>query len=141
MPQRPWAGPRHRDRNSTTYPGRHGHGHTTRPKFRTRISRICGATCSPLAALFIVLGGTAVALPGKNTVDSGDIQNKAVKTKDIAKEAVTEKKIADGAVTSPKLAAGSVGTQKIADNAVTGAKADEASFQGLVKGDGRQSDR
>ena len=100
-------------------------------------------------ALFIVLGGTAVALPGKNTVDSGDIAKKAVKSSDIAKKAVKKKnlangavitdKLADGAVATGKLADGSVTTAKIGGDAVTGAKADEASFQGLVKGDGRQS--
>ena len=92
----------------------------TQTKFRNRITSHLRRNVLAVAALFIVLGGTAVALPGKNSVDSGDIRNKTVKTKDIAKQAVTEK--------------------KLADNAVTGAKADEASFQGLVKGDGRQSD-
>jgi hypothetical protein len=82
-----------------------------------------------LVALFVALGGTAAALPGKNTVDSGDIKKKAVKTRDIAKQAVTEPKLADGAVT----------TAKLANGAVTGAKADEGSFEGLIKGDGRQS--
>lgn len=101
------------------------------------------------AALFIVLGGTAVALPGKNTVDSGDIAKKAVKSSDIAKKAVKKKNIANGAVITDKLADGAVATGKLADGAVatakldaeavTGAKADEASFEGLVKGDGRQS--
>jgi hypothetical protein len=100
----------------------------TQTKFRNRITSHLRRNVLAVAALFIVLGGTAVALPGKNTVDSGDIRNKAVKTKDIAKQVVTEKKLADGAVTTPK----------IAPDAVTGAKADEATFQGLIKGDGRQ---
>jgi hypothetical protein len=79
------------------------------------------------AAMFLVVaGGTAAALPGKNTVDSGDIRKRAVQSKDIAKQAVKQKTIADGAVT----------TQKLADGAVTGAKADEASFTGLIQGDG-----
>ena len=35
-------------------------------------------------ALFVALGGTAaVALPGSNSVDSGDIKNNAVKGKDV----------------------------------------------------------
>jgi hypothetical protein len=109
------------------------------------------------AALFIVLGGTAVALPGKNSVTSDDIAKGAVKSKDLAKKAVkgkhiakgavkkgklaanavTTSKLANGAVTGPKLAEKAVGREKIADNAVGGAQADEATFQGLVKGDGR----
>jgi hypothetical protein len=44
-------------------------------------------------ALLAALSGTAVALPGKNTVDSGDIKNGQVKTKDIRNNAVTTKKV------------------------------------------------
>jgi hypothetical protein len=44
-------------------------------------------------ALLAALSGTAVALPGKNTVDSGDIKNGQVKGKDIGKNAVTGKKV------------------------------------------------
>jgi hypothetical protein len=90
-------------------------------------------------ALFIVLGGTAVALPGKGSVTSNDIAKKAVKSKNIAKKAVESKNIANGAVKSNKLGDGAVTTAKIAGDAVTGAKADEDSFKGLIKGDGRQS--
>ncbi|MGH2674522.1 MAG: hypothetical protein ACRDH1_03785 [Actinomycetota bacterium] len=69
----------------------------------------------------MILGGTAVALPGKNSVFPDDIKKKAVKTKHIAKNAVK--------------------TSKIANDAVTGGKADEASFQGLVFGQGEQYTR
>lgn len=89
-------------------------------------------------ALFIVLGGTAVALPGKGTVTSNDIAKKAVKTKNIAKKAVKTKNIAKQAVASKNLADEAVTTAKIAGEAVTGAKADEASFKGLIQGDGEQ---
>ena len=34
-------------------------------------------------ALLVALGGSAIALPGKNSVDSGDIKNGQVKTKDM----------------------------------------------------------
>ena len=89
----------------------------TSTRFRRAVSFVRRNLLAVLA-LFVVLGGTAVALPGKNTVNSQDIRKQAVKTKDIAKQAVTAK--------------------KLADNAVTGAKADEATFEGLIKGDGRQ---
>jgi hypothetical protein len=90
-------------------------------------------------ALFIVLGGTAAALPGKGTVTSNDIAKKAVKSKNIAKKAVKSKNIAKQAVESKNLADDAVTTAKIAGEAVTGAKADEASFKGLIQGEGRQS--
>jgi len=94
------------------------------------------------AAMFIALGGTAVALPGTGSVTSDDIAKKAVKSKAIAKRAVKGKnlaskavkkskiasaavvsaKIADGAVQSAKIADGAVDRPKLADNAVNGAK-------------------
>ena len=88
-------------------------------------------------ALFVALGGTAVALPGKNTVKSNDIARGAVKGKSLAADAVKKRKIrnaavvnaklADRAVTAPKLADGSVSAQKLAAGAVgTGALADSA---------------
>ena len=51
-------------------------------------------------ALVAALSGTAIALPGRNTVDSGDIKNKQVKGKDLANNAVTGKKVKNGAVGS-----------------------------------------
>lgn len=46
-------------------------------------------------ALIAALSGTAVALPGKNTVDSGDIKKGNVKRSDIARNAVTSGKVAN----------------------------------------------
>lgn len=59
-------------------------------------------------ALFVALSGTAVALKGRNTVDSGDIKPKAVKAPDIGDEAVTANKIAPGAISSDDIADGGV---------------------------------
>jgi len=49
-------------------------------------------------ALIAALSGTAVALPGVNLIDSGDIKNGQVKRKDIGKNAVNGAKVADGAL-------------------------------------------
>jgi len=57
-------------------------------------------------ALLAALSGTAVALPGKNTVDSGDIKKANVKTSDIAKNAVISGKIKDGALLAKDFKAG-----------------------------------
>jgi hypothetical protein len=62
-------------------------------------------------ALAVALSGTAMALPGKNTVDSGDIVKKQVKASDLAK----------GAAKAPKIAANAVRSGKIKDGTVTGA--------------------
>lgn len=52
------------------------------------------ATCLALATV-----GGAQALPGKNTVDSGDIINGQVKTKDLGANAVKGPKVADNSLT------------------------------------------
>jgi hypothetical protein len=70
------------------------------------------------AALVAALSGTAVALPGKNTVDSGDIKKGAVKTKNIAKNAVTRPKVRNGAINSAK----------VANNSLTGADINEGTL-------------
>jgi hypothetical protein len=44
-------------------------------------------------ALLIALSGTAIALPGKNTVDSGDIRRGGVKAADLGRNAVTSPKV------------------------------------------------
>jgi hypothetical protein len=54
-------------------------------------------------ALLAALSGTAVALPGRNTVDSGDIKRGAVKRGDIGRNAVTRPKIRNRAVNGAKV--------------------------------------
>jgi hypothetical protein len=79
-------------------------------------------------ALLAALSGTAVALPGTNTVDSGDIKQGAVKTKDIANGAVTTKKLKNGAVATKKLKNGAVNSQKVKDDSLTGADINESTL-------------
>jgi hypothetical protein len=50
------------------------------------------ATAIALVALFAALGGTAVALEGRNSVRSDDIKNGQVRTPDIRKRAVDAKR-------------------------------------------------
>jgi hypothetical protein len=79
-------------------------------------------------ALLAALSGTAVALPGKNTVDSGDIKKGAVKTPDVAKNAVTAPKIRNGAVTRPKIRNGAVNGAKVGDDSLTGTDINESTL-------------
>ena len=65
-----------------------------------------------LIAIFIALGGTAGALTGKNTVDSGDIKNGQVKLKDLKPNAV------NGAI--------------VADDSLTGDDVDESTLTGVA---------
>src|SRR5437764_3828534 len=69
-------------------------------------------------ALFIALGATAYALPGRNTVDSGDISRAQVKTRNLGQ----------GAVTASKLAPNSVDSSKVRDNSLTGADINESTL-------------
>jgi hypothetical protein len=50
-------------------------------------------------ALLAALSGTAVALPGANTVDSGDIKNNAVRSGDIRNNNVNTRDLRNGTVT------------------------------------------
>jgi hypothetical protein len=71
-----------------------------------------------IALFCFVLGGTAVALPGHNKVDTGDIKKNAVRTSDIAPRAVTAAKIA------PR----SVDGLRVIDNSLTGEDIDESTL-------------
>ena len=71
-------------------------------------------------ALAIAISGTAVALPGKNKVETNDIEKRAVTSKKIGNKAVTTKKLQNLAVTSAKLAGNSVDGGKVAPGSLTG---------------------
>ena len=83
-------------------------------------------------AVFLALSGTAVALPGKNKVDSGDIKNGEVKNPDVAADAVTGDKVAPDTLTGDEVAdTDSLGTPEINegtlfnDNSLDGADVNE----------------
>ena len=50
-------------------------------------------------ALLVALSGTAVALPGRNTVDSGDIKNQVIRSLDLRGNAVTGAKVRRNSLT------------------------------------------
>jgi hypothetical protein len=66
-----------------------------------------------LIAVFIALSGTAAALPGKNSVDSGDIKKGGVRKSDIRKNAVRG--------------------SKVRNNTLKGADIDEGSLSGVLR--------
>jgi hypothetical protein len=57
-------------------------------------------------ALFVALGGSAAALSGKNTVDSGDIINAEVKGKDVKDDSLTGTDILESSFDSSALGYG-----------------------------------
>jgi hypothetical protein len=81
-----------------------------------------------IALFCFAIGGTAIALPGKNKVDSGDIKQKSVHSGDLASGAVTRRNIAHGAVSGPKLATGAVGSAAVLDHSLTSRDIDESTL-------------
>jgi hypothetical protein len=86
-------------------------------------------------ALFVALGGTAVAIGqiGTSQIKNGAVTNaklhdQAVGPAKLAPGAVTNSKLANNAVTGPKLANNAVTGSKLANNAVTSAKIADGSL-------------
>ncbi len=71
-------------------------------------------------ALFFALTGTAMALPGTNTVFSDDIVNGDVKSADIADGKVNSIDIHDNQVRSPDIFADAVDSSEITASAIRG---------------------
>ena len=89
----------------------------------TRIRNHIRSNIIGYVALFVALGGTAVALPGTNSVDSGDIINQQVKSIDIANEKVNTNDLQDNQVASSDvrddtLTNGGLGALDLAPNSV-----------------------
>ena len=83
-------------------------------------ARLSYANVTASLALFVALGGTAVAavtLP-RDSVGSPQIRTDGVKSPEIAKDAVRSPEIAKDAVRSPEIKAEAVGTSKIHDGGV-----------------------
>lgn len=91
-------------------------------------------------AVALAIGGTATALPGTNTVDSGDIINGQVRTKDLAGSAVKSGKvlnnslkgldIMDGSVTGADISDGSLAGADVTDNSLGSADVTDNSLTG-----------
>jgi len=73
-------------------------------------------------ALFFALTGTAIALPGANTVFTDDIVNGEVKSADIADGKVNSIDIHDDQIRSDDIFADAVGSSEIAADAVRGSE-------------------
>ena len=84
-----------------------------------------------VVALFVALGGGAVALEGKNSVDSGDVKNDTLKSVDIKNDALKGVDVKDESlrdvdikpesIGGDRIANGSVGSGEIADGSVAAA--------------------
>jgi hypothetical protein len=80
----------------------------------SRIGRPSPALIVAVIALAVALGGSAVALPGKGSVDKNDLEKNAVVSKAIKKNAVKAKHIRSGQVRADEIRDGEVGAAEIA---------------------------
>lgn len=78
----------------------------------------------------VALVGTAQALPGRGTVDSGDIINGEVMRRDIGRNAVNSKKIRDESITSADIGPLAVGSSELQQNSVSGGQVRDGSLSG-----------
>lgn len=92
---------------------------TSTPATRIQRLRRSAPTVLSAAALFIAIGGTAVALPGKSTVNSGDIKDNQVKTIDLKDgKAVSGDDVIDESLTGTDLLDGSVAGLDVTDESL-----------------------
>ena len=75
-----------------------------------------------IIALVAATGGTATALPGRNTVDRNDISKNAIRSKSIKDGQVTGADLRDGTVTSADIADGTIAGSDLARAGITGAQ-------------------
>jgi hypothetical protein len=98
------------------------------------------ATVIALIALFVSLGGSAAALSGRNTVDSGDIINGEVRSSDIGTGMVRTGDVADDstptALTGVDVANGSLSGSDVGDGSLSGSDVGDGSLSGGDVGDG-----
>lgn len=84
-----------------------------------------------LIALFVAVGGTAIALPGTNRVNSGDVKNEtlrtqdlkdgaAVQSSDVIDESLLTEDIANNTLQSDDYGDGTVGSDDLGFNSVNG---------------------
>lgn len=81
-----------------------------------------------VVALVAALSGTALALPGKNSVQSNDIKKNAVTAAKIKKNAVRASEIKKNAVTKSEIKQNAVTGSKVADNSLTGSDVNESTL-------------
>jgi len=85
---------------------------------RFHIRRPSGGMAVAFVALLAALSGTAVALPGKNTVNSGDIKNGQVKSADIKNNSVVGKDIKNNSVRGKDIRSNTVRGSDISESSL-----------------------
>ena len=90
-----------------------------------------------MIALVAALGGTAVALPGKGTVDKNDIKKNAVKSKQVVNESLTGGDIQNESLTGGEIQNESLAGGDVQNNGLTGDDVDESTLGAVPSVEGR----
>jgi hypothetical protein len=80
-------------------------------------SKISPGVVLGVIAILIALSGTSIALPGRNSVDSGDIKKNAVRTPDVKNQNLRGADVAPNTLTGADINEGSLGTVPSAGSA------------------------
>jgi hypothetical protein len=92
------------------------------------MNRPSHATVVAYLALFVAIGGTAVALPGKNTVDSGDIVRGQVRSSDLQDNGVRSRDVRDDELRSEDVLDEGLTGDDVAPNSLAGGDIAEGSL-------------
>lgn len=96
---------------------------------RSLRDRLSFANVMSVIAVFIALGGTALAVGLKaNSVGTKQLKKNAVRSSDVRNSALRGVDIENGSIAGAKLTDGSVIGADLADGSVTGSDIDEASL-------------
>jgi hypothetical protein len=74
-----------------------------------------------LIALFVAMSGSAIALQGKNTVDTGDVKKNTLKSNDVKDNNLRGKDVKDGKLTGDDVEDGSLAGADVQDNSLEAA--------------------
>jgi hypothetical protein len=80
-------------------------------------SKVSPGVALGVIAIMIALSGTSIALPGKNSVDSGDIKKNAVRTADVKNQNLKGADVAGDTLTGGDINESSLGTVPSAETA------------------------
>ena len=89
-----------------------------------------------MLALVVALSGTAIALPGKGTVDKNDIKKNAIKSKQVVNESLTGGDVQNESLTGGDVQNESLGGGDVQNNSVTGDDVDESTLGPVPAVDG-----
>ena len=100
----------------------------------TRRLGVSPALVLSVMALFAALSSAAVALPGENTVNSGDIVDETIKAKDVKDGAIQAAEIGDGIVSHSNSVTVGGGVNENSAYSVEGVSASCAEGEELISG-------